>query len=152
MACFYKDGLKFDCIRCSKCCRHVAGYVYLSKSDIVKAASHLALKEDDFLNQYCRTVQHGTETRISLTEKPNYDCIFWDEKQDGCSIYQARPLQCQSYPFWEHILTQQNWKEEAHSCPGINKGTLYTKEDISSILEKRIVDPLIVLKSITEEK
>ena len=37
--------------------------------------------------------------RYSLIERPGGDCIFWD-KSAGCTVYPARPVQCQTWPFW----------------------------------------------------
>ena len=31
---FYSDGLRFECTRCSRCCRHTPGYVFLSENDV----------------------------------------------------------------------------------------------------------------------
>lgn len=127
MACFYEGGLQFSCTRCSACCRHTSGYVFLSKSDIIKAAAYLSISEEEFLIRCCRQVHLSEGIRVSLTEKDNMDCIFWKEENGGCSIYPARPWQCQSYPFWTQLLNEQAWQREKSSCPGIDQGRLYTK-------------------------
>ena len=120
---FYKDGLHFECQRCSGCCRFDSGYVFLSHQDLDRLASNLSLTPDEFLEKYCVKVDMGGYFRISLIEKPNYDCIFW--RDGGCAVYEARPLQCRSYPFWEHQLeSKEAWENVAKSCPGINKGAL----------------------------
>ena len=40
---FYKDGLCFECQRCSGCCRFDSGYVFLSHEDLEKLAAKLSL-------------------------------------------------------------------------------------------------------------
>lgn len=127
--CFFSDGLNFSCKQCSHCCRHEPGYVYLSKKDLTKFCSWFNLDIREFCNKFCRWVDYydGNEV-LCLQEKPNYDCIFWNQ---GCTAYEARPVQCRTYPFWSFLLTdEKTWNEEAKSCPGINQGTLHSKEEI----------------------
>ncbi len=152
MPCFYDDGLQFSCTRCSACCRFSSGYVFLSKNDIMRASAHLGISEEEFLTQYCRQVDLGHEIRVSLTEKENFDCIFWSQEKDGCSIYEGRPLQCQSYPFWPQLLNEKAWQAEKQHCPGIGSGKVYRKEEIDKIQELRRQDPLICLKNKDQDK
>ncbi len=35
---FYGRGLRFECTRCSRCCRHNPGYVFLSPVDLARLA------------------------------------------------------------------------------------------------------------------
>lgn len=114
-------GLRFECLRCHACCRHEPGFVYLSDTDIQRLARHLGLDEAAFLSSYARCVPGPDGSWVySLKEKTNFDCIFW---KDGCTVYEARPLQCQAYPFWPRIVaTPESWRNEARYCPGIDQG------------------------------
>lgn len=126
---FYKNGLYFECKRCSRCCRYEPGYVFLSENDITGFAGFFACSREDFIAQYCRTVPRHGGLSLSLKEKDNYDCIFWED--GGCIAYPVRPFQCRSYPFWDSYLTsEQAWNGLVYSCPGVNTGRLYTFEDI----------------------
>jgi len=79
----------------------------------------------------------GSVKMISLQEKKNFDCIFLTEK--GCSVYEGRPEQCRTYPFWSSIVEDKAaWDAEMASCPGMGQGKLYTKEDIEKLLQDRI--------------
>ena len=72
---------------------------------------------------------------VSLKEKDNYDCIFLTK--NGCSIYEGRPSQCRTYPFWESIVeSRANWESEGKSCPGIGKGRKISRKEIEKELEK----------------
>jgi Fe-S-cluster containining protein len=136
---FYDKGLRFECTRCSRCCRHTPGYVFLSAKDVQRLAKHLRIDGDEFLRTYWRRVSLGVANRISLKEKPNYDCIFW--KDGGCSVYEARPLQCRAYPFWSaNVASLEAWEEQGKQCPGIGRGPLYERAEIDSWLEKRRAD------------
>jgi len=137
---FYMEGLRFSCTRCSACCRHEPGYVFLSKNDLELLAGALKMEYSGIVEKYCLWIPApGGEKQLSLREKPNYDCIFW---QDGCSVYQARPLQCRTFPFWKSTLSGPDaWKSLL--CPGIGKGTLHSREYIESCLTKRNAEPVL---------
>jgi hypothetical protein len=46
----------------------------------------------------------------------------------------VRPIQCKTYPFWNHILqSKQTWISEKRRCQGIGKGKLYTLNDINTV-------------------
>jgi Fe-S-cluster containining protein len=79
----------------------------------------------------------GSVKMISLQEKKNFDCFFLTEK--GCSVYEGRPEQCRTYPFWSSIVEDKAaWDAEMASCPGMGQGKLYTKEEIEKLLQDRI--------------
>ena len=112
---WYKDGLKFKCTGCGACCSKEPGYVFLSEEDISRLSGPLGLERATFLKTYTRLV-HG---RYSLLEKPNYDCIFLQNNR--CTLYQARPKQCRTFPFWqENLVSKAAWEAAGKSCEGIN--------------------------------
>ncbi|MEW5817166.1 MAG: YkgJ family cysteine cluster protein, partial [Spirochaetota bacterium] len=80
---FYEGGLFFECTRCSRCCRHEPGYVFLSFNDIERLAAATRLTFDEFIDTYCRIINYTGFKRISLSEKENFDCILWDK--GGCT-------------------------------------------------------------------
>ena len=139
---FYKDGLKFECQRCSACCRHEPGYVFLSKADLQDLSENLKISEKEFCDKYCRKVDISGFSRISLNEKENYDCVFWEN--GGCNVYKFRPLQCRTYPFWRPYLeSEEDWNALASSCPGVNKGSIHPRDEIEEKLALRLKEPLI---------
>jgi len=139
---FYENGLRFECTRCSKCCRHTPGYVFLSEADIGPLLTALGVTRHVFLNKYCRRVQFGFAHRLSLREKPNVDCILWEFS--GCSVYEARPLQCRSFPFWSSCLSSaKEWEFHARQCPGIGKGRLHSRDEIEGWIKQRLKEPFI---------
>lgn len=126
---FYKDGLNFECQRCSFCCGHSPGFVYLSKRDLAELLKFFNMKTAEFVEKYCRWADYYYgEQVLALLEKKNYDCILWE---NGCSAYQARPVQCSTYPFWSWMIkSKEMWDECAKDCPGMNKGKTWTYEEI----------------------
>ena len=136
---FYKNGLNFECQRCSFCCGHSPGFVYLSNRDLLALCEFFKMTIKDFVAKYCRWANYyGGTTVLSLLEKKNYDCILWDS---GCTAYQARPVQCSTYPFWEWMLEEKSmWDDCAKDCPGMNCGHHWTFEEIEENRRKYVAN------------
>jgi uncharacterized protein len=139
---FYASGLKFSCKRCSSCCRYESGFVFLSEKDLNKMTFITKMDNNSFIGAYCRWVNDWKGKQVlSLKEKSNKDCIFWDS---GCMIYDARPVQCVTFPFWESVVSSEyNWKAASSGCPGINNGELHDGEKIARYLQLRTSEPVI---------
>lgn len=113
---WYHQGLRFKCTGCGKCCTG-AGFVWLEEEDVKNISARLELTEDAFYKQYTR--QLGFDT--SLIEDPvTTDCIFLEDKK-FCKIYDARPKQCRTFPWWKgNLENPQAWKEAKERCEGID--------------------------------
>jgi Fe-S-cluster containining protein len=145
---FYAQGLRFSCVRCSSCCRYESGFVFLSQKDVIVLVKQVRIDYNDFIETYCRWVPSDSGAEwLSLKEKKEaagYDCVFWE---GGCLVYDARPLQCRTFPFWRSILASPcSWKFAADSCPGIGKGALFTRNEIESCLKQRALEPIMTRK------
>ena len=141
---FYSEGLRFSCTRCSCCCRHEPGYVFLTKNDVELLVSELKISYTDFVDTYCRWIRGGLGgiSRLSLIEKPNYDCIFWEN--GGCIVYSVRPIQCKAFPFWYSVVHSRDaWNKAARSCPGMGKGTLHSAAYIEDWLRQQLVQTMV---------
>ena len=133
---FYSAGLRFECTGCSHCCRHEPGYVFLTASDLSRLAETTGLSEADFVKSYCRSIDLHGISRLSLTETENFDCIFW--RDGGCTVYAGRPVQCRTYPFWgSNLDSAAEWEALAASCPGANRGRLYSQTEIEKLVADR---------------
>ena len=139
---FYAEGLCFSCTRCSACCRYEAGYVFLSEKDVSLLAAALKIEKMELIGLYCRWIPSlDGKKRLSLKEKPNYDCIFW---ADGCSVYESRPLQCRAFPFWHSAVeSRSSWETVSLDCPGIGKGILHSGDSIEKWLALQHKEPII---------
>jgi Fe-S-cluster containining protein len=127
---FWEDGLRFACQGSGKCCmsRGAYGYVYVTLRDRRRLAEHLGLTTRQFTRQYCAR----TGLYFHLLN-PEADCGFLHEKR--CLVYEARPAQCRTWPFWPENMKPRVWNNEvAAYCPGVGKGRLYTKAEINRIL------------------
>lgn len=141
---FYSDGLDFKCRMCSYCCSSEPGYVFLSENDIERMCKFLSLDRETFLKTYTRLVDYGTHYLVSLTERKNYDCEFLSP--EGCTVYDARPEQCRTYPFWKSVLeSRETWENEAQYCKGINGGRKVSKKEIEEFLKRGENNPPYII-------
>jgi hypothetical protein len=93
------------------------------------------LSDDEFQRQYVRRVG----ARLSLVEYPNGDCVFFDNQARKCTVYEDRPRQCRTWPFWHsNLKTPEAWQQTCEVCPGSGKGNLVPLE--------RIVEQLKVIR------
>ena len=123
---WYKDGLAFECTRCGACCTGAPGYVWVNAEEIQRLATYRGQSFEEFSRRFVRRV--GKD--LSLIEKPGGDCIFWDERA-GCTVYPARPVQCQTWPFWpENIETPASWEHVTQVCPGSGKGQWFSLDEV----------------------
>jgi len=84
------------------------------------------MDEKSFLDSYTRT----EDGKRALIEQPGGDCVFL-ENGTRCRIYAARPAQCRAWPFWPaNLKSKIAWERSAEKCPGMNRGTLFTLEEI----------------------
>lgn len=117
-----KEGFSFAfnpsaCESCEgRCCTGESGYIYVTKSEIENISKLLNLEIQEFVNTYLFKKMY----KYSIKEKRNgkdYECIFYDSSKNGCTIYEARPSQCKTFPFWDYY--KQRLDELKEECPGI---------------------------------
>ncbi len=124
---WYKEGLHFKCTGCGDCCTGAPGYVWLKEFEIQAIAAEMNLEVPTFVKLYVRKVG----ARRSLVEYDNGDCVFFDTKSRKCTIYDSRPEQCRTWPFWDsNLKTPETWAEACRDCPGSGEGKLYQLEEI----------------------
>lgn len=124
---WYKDGLRFQCTGCGDCCTGAPGYVWVNQQEIDALAARLEMKVEKFEAKYVRRIG----VRRSLVEFSNGDCVFFDNQTRKCNVYNERPRQCRTWPFWNsNLKSPETWAETCESCPGSGKGKLYQLEHI----------------------
>lgn len=130
---FYEQGIRFECKGEGKCClsRGKYGYVYLSFNDRKRLAAHFNISTNEFTTTYTSKVDGLYQ--LNYTDN---DCPFL--KNNRCDVYESRPWQCRTWPFWPENMDSAVWEQEvAPYCPGIGKGRLYSAEEIEEILKKK---------------
>lgn len=126
---WYQDGLRFTCTQCGRCCSGAPGYVWIDQPEVLAMAAAMNMDEATFRDKFVRRVG----SRESLIEYSDGDCIFLDPQTRGCMVYEARPVQCRTWPFWDSNLeTQSDWKRTCEVCPGAGEGKLYSLTQIEA--------------------
>lgn len=146
---WYHAGLHFTCTQCGNCCTGGPGYVWITKEEIVRIAQHLQITPQQMVERYCRKI-NGQFSLTEIRRGDQYDCVFLKDKKikyrpQGadkeiqttirvCSVYDVRPLQCRTFPFWKGALhSREAWQATGERCPGINQGRKFTQEQIERI-------------------
>ena len=120
---WYADGLRFTCTGCGDCCTGGPGYVWVNQAEIDALAQRLELSVAEFERRYVRQIG----VRRSLKELKNYDCVFLDAQTRKCTVYEQRPRQCRTWPFWDsNLASPEAWQHTCEVCPGSGQGKLYS--------------------------
>lgn len=127
-------GLRFACTQCGNCCTGPEGYVLISPAEQTALAKRLDLSEETFVDRFTKETSLGRSLAERLTVH-GQDCIFLDRTTHPgravCGVYEDRPTQCRTWPFWESNLTsEREWERAGRTCPGIDKGRLYPPQHI----------------------
>ncbi len=126
---WYVAGLAFECQGCGRCCSGPEeGYVWATQTELDAIADSLNMTSEDFCKKYVRKVGK----RFSLVEdKKTKNCVFL--KNGKCTIYEARPTQCRTWPFWQsNIDTPDDWAWAAKRCHGLNRGKKHNARAIEN--------------------
>ena len=123
---WYRDGLRFTCTQCGKCCTGEPGTVWVDEVELKKLAAFRGEPLREFVPLHTRK----SRGRVTLREKANGDCVFFEAGR-GCTVYAVRPKQCRTWPFWESNLeSPEKWERTESICPGSGEGELIPVEEI----------------------
>lgn len=131
---WWAKGVQFECQGSGKCCvsHGEFGYVYLDLEDRRNMAKALGLTTRQFMDQHCIK----DDGYWCLKPIENGDCRMLVNKK--CSVYEGRPMQCRTWPFWPEVMKAKAWsKDVASFCPGVGKGRTWSAEEISSALKNQ---------------
>ena len=131
---WWKDGVQFQCQGSGRCCvsRDGYGYVYVTLEDRRRFAAYFGLTLKEFTKEYCEKDEGYWKIRDFTSA-----CRFL--KNNSCSVYEARPTQCRTWPFWPETMSARAWKKEITAyCPGVGKGRTWTADEIRTQLKVQI--------------
>ena len=126
-------GLRFECTECGDCCKVRGEYahVYLNDDEVRGLAALLQMRGYAFRRKYTyRDALGWTELFFESDH-----CVFLDADSGRCGVYEARPTQCRTYPFWRSLMREGRWLDEAaRYCEGVGKGRLYAVEEVEALM------------------
>jgi Fe-S-cluster containining protein len=112
---WWQSGLKFGCTACGRCCQN-DGEVWLDADEFCDLTSHLKLPPAVVLEKYSEKVMSGwvkLKNKVSDKASESDRCIFLDDDGKKCTVYEARPVQCRTYPWWPRLLLNESeWQTE----------------------------------------
>ncbi len=110
----------FHCQRSGRCCSVGDGYVWLEPGEVTALAAALEMQTESFSANYVREVPDPVDGSLRLSLRDDRGRCVLLEGSNECRVYAARPVHCQTFPYWERILTDPHALERARSvCPGI---------------------------------
>lgn len=118
-----KEGFNFGfeasvCNTCKgNCCIGESGYIWISSQEINALAKKLNLDINELKAKYLDKISYKYSIKEIKLEQNNYACCFFDMVKRQCSIYDVRPKQCRTFPFWDYF--KKNEKEVYEECPAI---------------------------------
>jgi Fe-S-cluster containining protein len=116
---------------CGKCCTGAPGFVWVDEAELAAIAEALGEPVEVVRAVHTKPGHRG----MSLREKANNDCTFYD-REKGCTVYEVRPRQCRTWPFWEsNVATPEAWRHTCDICPGSGQGELVPAEEITRRLK-----------------
>jgi Fe-S-cluster containining protein len=128
---WYREGLRFSCTACGNCCRDHGEhtYVYVSSGDLKGLAAQLEMSEAQFEDKYC-----DHEDGWRFLRRTGGACVFLNKK-GLCDVYEARPKQCATWPFWQdNLASKKTWTGPVKKCcPGIDTGELKSADEAERI-------------------
>ncbi len=134
---WYDEGLRFGCTQCGNCCTGPPGYVWFNEEEGRALAQRIGVSEREFYRRFARREDDGRWTLIERETEHGHDCIFLDRTtapgKAVCGVYEARPAQCRTWPFWpENLRTPRTWHSVKRNtpCPGMDRGQLVPIEAI----------------------
>jgi uncharacterized protein len=89
---------QYDCKKCpGYCCSYTL--IPLEKRDVARLAKHFDMTFDEARDKFTKKA-HGRQYAMRRKADPHYGkiCRFFDTDLRRCTVYEARPATCRSYP------------------------------------------------------
>ena len=91
-----------DCLTCANCCKKMTPT--FTNQDLKRISAHFNQTPDEFKKQWLK--KDSNKDLVNKTQP----CQFLNLKDNKCSIYAIRPVDCSGFPH----LSKKNWKLYAH--------------------------------------
>ena len=125
----YPKNVLWECIRCSRCCRDMAGHqrqILLLPSEVSEIHKVTGVLRESFVESTEAAPYHYKMV------KGDGRCFFQDE--NTCAIYEHRPLICRFYPFSLRKKGSAYAFGVSDECPGLGNGKRLDRDFFLSLL------------------
>lgn len=118
-----KEGFSYGfnpkgCESCQgNCCIGESGNIWINKEEMENLSKYLNISLDELRVKYLEKRGYKYSIKEVKLAEDNYACFFFDLEKRQCSIYDVRPVQCRTFPFWDYFKTREN--EVKKECPAI---------------------------------
>ena len=96
-----------ECTNCNECCKKGGPAFHLEDKHLIESAtipmtSLFTIRQGEpILDNVKDSIIHAETDIIKIKGKgKSWVCVYLDEKEKNCSIYQNRPLECQALKCW----------------------------------------------------
>ncbi len=151
------QDVHFSCSGCGKCCLN-EGSVWLNVDECADLCFHLDEPIQSVADKYFSDYMPGW-AKLKNVQVQSKDegvtrdgCVFLDDEGKKCTIYEARPIQCRTYPWWPRLLLNESaysneavtpdfiaegrhWSAAEGGCEGINNVMVESHESKQSSVE-----------------
>ncbi len=112
--------LAYDCSKCpGYCCSYPV--IQLTKPDVIRLARHFKLSTNQAEARFTKSA-HGYVQVMRRKKDQHFGriCRFFDTEKRRCTVYEARPAVCRSFPeekrcgYWDFLtFERKHQKDEA---------------------------------------
>lgn len=120
----------YDCDNCpAYCCSYE--HIEATPADVKRLARHFGLDEETARDRFTKPAPAGAAGRVLRHQKDVHFgtvCRFLDTETRHCTIYDARPRICRSYPgtgrcgFYDFLMSERRSQEDADYVPSFTRG------------------------------
>jgi len=145
---------RFKCMNCGKCCNAFYAQINITIGDLIRISGFLNKSIKYILKNFVGINPFGdpeNPTKFSYELGINMPCLL--RKNERCSIYQARPLNCRLFPYWilvqTFVFNQNKIIDKSYKCMNnleLKKDEIKKYSDYSKI----VGDILIQEASLTD--
>lgn len=122
-------------------------------------ARRLGISTSKFIEEYTRD-GGGVRQLKEVQTLHGLDCILLDRGPNAagpgkCSVYEDRPTQCKTFPFWaENLESPEAWAAAKRDvpCRGMNEGKLHTFEEIRAIAAEDAAATALIMHEASNAK
>jgi len=119
---------QFDCNNCpAYCCTY--DHIAVTDRDLARLARHFDLDEPTAERRFTKRVEGGKQRVLRHTADEHFGtaCRFLDRDSRQCTIYEARPHICRTYPgtgrcgFYDFLCSERRSQDDPEYVPSFTR-------------------------------